>query len=285
MKRGWLVGVFTALVLFGAFPNQSVDAGTPIYGVVTSKGKGFDKCGAATKASMDTWWSSSPFYYVGVYIGGSNRGCPNTIVDQDWISHNDSTGWAFIPIWVGPQPPCTNFGDKFSSNTDTAREQGHTVGGYTKDRMIELGMFAPGDGSMGPIAYYDLEAYDTTNQNCRDATKAFIAGWVSEMHQWHRRAGLYGSSCGSALDDFWGIDNKPDDVWIARYTSDNPSVYNVTCVPDSHWEYSRLRQHTQNVSATYGGVTLNPIDKNCARGDVTKDATSPYGDDADCYKR
>ena len=37
--------------------------------------QGFDTCAAPSATHLDTWWRSSPFTSVGIYIGGANRGC------------------------------------------------------------------------------------------------------------------------------------------------------------------------------------------------------------------
>ena len=96
-----------------------------------------------------------------------------------------------------------------------------------------------------------------------------------------------GSRCSSAVNDWWYINYRPIDVWIA---TDNryPSVYDVNrgnpcgpSVPRDHWEYDRFHQYRLNVSETWNGTTLF-IDKNCARGLVAS-AHYYYGDDPSCY--
>jgi photosystem II stability/assembly factor-like uncharacterized protein len=48
----------------------------------TSIRLGFDKCQADTREKMDTWWSYSPYYDTGTYIGGVSRGCSQPNLDD-----------------------------------------------------------------------------------------------------------------------------------------------------------------------------------------------------------
>jgi Domain of unknown function (DUF1906) len=277
-----LLLVLAVMAVVGAGFTSS-RAATPIQKSDQSKAKGFDRCQAPIVSNMQNWWDGTAYWYVGVYIGGSNRSCDNNHVDKDWISRVDDIGFGFLPIWVGPQPPCTNYGDTFSSDTDTARNRGKQAADYAGQKSLDLGMVTSSPNP--PIIYYDLEGYgDVATEACRDATNAFINGWVSQLRDvWGRKAGVYGAGCGSFIDDWWSINNRPDDVWIARWTDSDPSVYNVTCVPRNHWEFSRIRQYKGNVpNECHNGTCFDLIDKNCARGSVTGD-NGYYGDEAACY--
>ncbi len=269
---------------FGPAGPTPASAGTPISTHEYSKGKGFDKCEAPTRAQMESWWSGSPYYYVGIYIGGSLRACPNENLTEGWVNDVDNMNWRFLPIWVGPQAPCSteNWSDEFSSDPEKARQRGHSAALYAKDKLIELGFHVPGDvNKKGPIVFYDLEGYDTTKSNCVEAVKAFIAGWTAELHQWRRLSGVYGPAKGVSWGSLWGINNQPDVVWVAQ-DNGTESVYGVDAPSRDKWEYQRLHQFKLNVSKTFNGVTMT-IDINCARGRITGDNGEPAGDDPNCY--
>ena len=72
--------------------------------------QGFDTCAAPSTATMQTWWTSSPYTSVGIYIGGANRGCAEPNLTPPWVSTVIAQGWRLLPIWVGPQAPCTTLG-------------------------------------------------------------------------------------------------------------------------------------------------------------------------------
>ena len=76
--------------------------------------KGFDKCAAGTVAQMQTWRTSSPYRDANIYYGGSARACSQTNLTPSWVSAVFQQGWRLIPTWVGPQAPCSSFGNKFS---------------------------------------------------------------------------------------------------------------------------------------------------------------------------
>jgi len=66
-------------------------------------GKGFDACTAPSAATMHTWLQRSPYRAVGIYIGGSDRACAQPNLTASWVSQQQSAGWHFMPIYVGPQ--------------------------------------------------------------------------------------------------------------------------------------------------------------------------------------
>src|SRR5690606_8101911 len=86
--------------------------------------KGFDKCAAATASQMQSWKTNSPYKDANIYFGGSARACAQTNLTSSWVSTVFSQGWRLIPTWVGPQAPCTSYGNRFSYDTATARTQG-----------------------------------------------------------------------------------------------------------------------------------------------------------------
>lgn len=107
---------------------------TDAYSSISQK-KGFDTCAAPSKSAMKTWWSSSPFWNIGIYIGGANRGCSQPNLTPSWVTYVQTAGqggsWRLLPIWFGRQMPndeCQTddvWATEISLNTTTAFNQGY----------------------------------------------------------------------------------------------------------------------------------------------------------------
>src|SRR3989442_799053 len=99
---------------------------------------GFHTCRAPSTSDMLNWWTNSPYYWVGVYIGGINATCPpgtqNPNLTNAWIAAVTGTTppqnqhWDLAPIYVGLQAPCPNPTSPpfsyFSYDPQTAWNQG-----------------------------------------------------------------------------------------------------------------------------------------------------------------
>ena len=82
-------------------------------------GYAFDARCAPTQAEMDAWLTSSPFWGVGIYIGGSSASCrPTTTdpgqphLDATWVAQQRANGWrrtatSSTRTPPGPTPPPT----------------------------------------------------------------------------------------------------------------------------------------------------------------------------------
>ncbi|WP_054537331.1 glycoside hydrolase domain-containing protein [Herpetosiphon geysericola] len=235
---------------------------------VLSQRQGFDACTAPSLSMMQTWVNSSPYRNIGIYIGGSARACHQNNLTRDWVAATSQQGWTFIPIWVGPQAPCTGFGSRISSDVATARNQGTQEADAAISAAGGLGL-TDADNAQS-IIYYDMEAYNTNDSGCRAAVKAFLDGWVSQLHSRNNKAGIYGSACGTAANDWASLANVPDVAWIAAWYRSSydsgASVYGLPCVPDGNWSnHRRIRQYAGGHRETWGGVTIN-IDSNAVDG-------------------
>ncbi|HEU5266597.1 MAG TPA: DUF1906 domain-containing protein [Jatrophihabitans sp.] len=232
-------------------------------GTVKLTGYGADSCTAPSEAQMRAFWTNTPYSYWGVYIGGADRACAQPNLTRTWVSHVLTMGWDLLPIWVGRQNPCTpGQAVYFSRNTTTAYAQGkaEALAAYYAWRAVSSVGHVPID--------IDIEAPSVNTASCRAATKAFVDGWVAQLHVAPAQvAGVYTSVCGGYIDDFAHLRHVPDFIDAADWDY-VPSTGALSCVPANHWIYhQRHKQYRGGHNATYNHVTLN-IDSRCADGAV-----------------
>jgi hypothetical protein len=252
---------------------------------VVSTRHAFDTCFLPHPSEMQNWWGNSPYYEIGIYIGGSNRGCRahnEQYLTASWIATVRQQGWNFIPTWVGPQAPCTtqNF-YTMSSDPEIAFAEGRHEAGNAAEAAQKLGLTTQDMG--GTIIYYDMEPYPN-NGACREAVKSFMAGWASRLHELGNQAGGYGAACASYITD-WVLEAPytVDQIWPAAwiYPSYNPdaTVWDVSCIDNSLWSnQQRIRQYAGDHNERWGSITLN-IDSNIVNGQVA--GTIPHAASAE----
>ena len=230
---------------------------TQVSPVNTKGGNMFDTCGAPSLSDM-TAWLASPYRTVGIYVGGTARGCPNQPnLTPSWVTTVTGMGWNLVPIYVGLQAPCTQYTKIISSNTSTAAGQGAAAAIDAIAQMRSLGI-----GQNVPV-YYDMENYNVTDASCSAAVRAFTGAWTATLHSRGWLSGIYGSASSMIHDLYaWttaGGYPRPDEVWVARWngvpTADEPEL------PGDAWAGHRIHQFTGGHLETWGGVTIN-IDSN-----------------------
>lgn len=240
-----------------------------------SKRQGFDTCALPTTSQMQTWWASSPYDEVNLYIGGINRGCnahnQQNLTDT-WVATVRAQGWNFIPTWVGLQAPCSTDANlaKMSSNATTAYAQGRQEADAAANAAQKLGLTTADRG--GTLIYYVMAPYPN-NTSCRQTVKSFISGWVNRLHELGNQAGGFGASCASFLSDWAQLSTSmPDHIWAAHWIypayNATATVSNVACLANNLWSnHQRIRQYAGAHNETWGTVRLN-IDSNVLDGQV-----------------
>ncbi len=206
-------------------------------------GLGFDACTAPSVATM-TAWLASPFRVAGTYLGGANWACSYGNFTQSWVSQVAAMGWRFIPIWVGPQAPCSTIPGAVLINPSQAAAQG-------KSEAASAVSTASGFGyGTGTPVYFDMEGYDNSQASCKQAVLNFLAGWTQGLHAAGYVSGVYSSAASGVADlaSQYGTGYaSPDDIWIADWTGD--PVLTDPYVPNGDWaSHQRLHQY-------YGGHT------------------------------
>jgi hypothetical protein len=259
-------------VLGASLPTPA--SGRPIGGKVgVSKGKGFDTCTLPTTKQMQSLWNETIFSYIGFYVGGviaKEVGCNKPT--KSAINELHATGYDFLLIMNGRQPPCsvesiTFFSDDPTNNYQKAREQAANEVDVAVRRMEELGFTTPGS-----IVYYDLESWDDTDANCKAATEAFINNWDRRLLlEYEASSGLYGPVLGAHLDNFWTLNYNPDDLWYSEVRGADPDEYQsvwavpTSRLPESHWPERRLHQWKKDIPYNISGENY-VFDYNCALG-------------------
>jgi peptidoglycan hydrolase-like protein with peptidoglycan-binding domain len=244
-------------------PAQAANPVTP--GNFT--GFGFDQCLAPTQKSMDAWLLNSPYWAVGIYIAGDSRACrsqPN--LTPTWISTQLTNGWRLLPITLGPQASCN---PRFPRYTDDVKINPSSAKGYRAARVqgrqeaVDTVEVAKGLGiGPGSTLWYDMEAYDVGNTDCRESALAFTSAWTKKLHVLDYVSGVYSSAASGikALDDVrvnrptaWTL---PDRIWIADWDQDADTQSDY--IRNDGWlPGNRMKQYVGGHDETYGGVTIN----------------------------
>ncbi|MCS6907882.1 MAG: DUF1906 domain-containing protein, partial [Anaerolineales bacterium] len=208
------------------------------------QGHGFDKCEVPSLEQLSVWRTQSPYRAVNLYIGGANRYCSNAALSPEFIARLREQGWGLIPTWVGLQARCTGHKHRMSKYPPKAYLEGRSEAENATLVAQQLGLTTPaGNGS---VIYYDLEYYDIRNEECNQAARAFISGWVERMNELGMIGGVYGS--GRALSQFADLPNPPPVIWAAHWVypayTPEATVWDVLGLPNDLWkDRQRLRQY------------------------------------------
>lgn len=241
-------------------PTSTAAPTTADPAVLTTQSLGFDTCAAPSAATMSAW-RASPYRTIGVYIGGINRACGYGNLSTSWMTSVHSYGFTTIPIYVGPQAPCSGVGQPMPTPpADAAAAATNNAYGAVLD-MQGLGM-----GAGNPV-YLDVEQYDGSAA-CHAAVVAYVSAWTAELHALGYVAGFYSSNMHDLVSNYNVASfHRPDAVWIARWNGIQ-TVYGDPVVPDSYWNpHRRLHQFSGGGVHTYGGASIN-IDGDAVDGPV-----------------
>jgi Domain of unknown function (DUF1906) len=240
-------------------PARRIASASAGSGVFT--GLGFDACAAPSSRSMAAW-GASPYRAIGVYVGGSNRGCSQPNLTASWVGAQAAAGWHLIPTYVGLQAPTSSCDScaKLSFSSSRAAAQGEEA---AVDAVAQAATVAMGPGS--PI-YFDMESYSRTS-SATAATLAFLEAWTGKLHSLGYVSGVYSSGASGIADLAAQLGSGytlPDHLWFANWNGQ--ATVTDPYVPASGWsQHQRIHQYRGGHDETYGGVTIN-IDNNYVDG-------------------
>jgi Domain of unknown function (DUF1906) len=243
--------------------EQRGTVGSSVLAGERGRGLGFDACTAPSVATM-TAWLASPYRVAGTYLGGDNWACTYGNFTPSWVTQVAAEGWGFIPIWVGPQAPCSTIPGAVLIDPAKAKAQGQAQAASAAATAASFGY-----GSGTPV-YFDMEGYSTSTAGCKDAVLDFIDGWTQGLHAAGYLSGVY-SSAGSGIADLASRYGKPgysspDDIWIADWTGD--PVLTDPYVPNADWpSHQRLHQYYGGHMETWGGASVD-VDNDVIGGAV-----------------
>jgi glycoside hydrolase-like protein len=226
-------------------------------------GRGFDTCTVPSVATM-TKWLTSPYRVAGTYLGGENWACDYGNFSASWVKRVAAEGWRFIPLWVGPQAPCSYASGVSVINPSRARAEG---GSEAASAVAAARRFGYGTGT--PI-YFDMEAYNNTDAGCKHAVLSFLDGWTRGLHTANYLSGVYSSAASGIADLASEAGNRgfasPNDIWFADWNG--KPVLTDPFVPNQVWaNHERLHQYKGPQTQTWGGVSVN-IDSDVVDGEV-----------------
>ncbi|HEV2345278.1 MAG TPA: DUF1906 domain-containing protein [Actinocrinis sp.] len=221
----------------------------------TYLGRGFDPCTAPSSGTMSTWYSSSPYHAIGVYIGGADRSCSQPNLTASWVATVTSYGWHLFPLYVGSQAPCLAGFYNISYDPSTAYNEGVNEANDAANQASALGL--PGNSTV----YNDMEAYDNSNASCSTGVLNYISGWTAQLHARGYLSGEY-SSASSGITDLvrqvgrgvYALPDQIDYAWWNGVADTNGGSY----IPSGDWSnHQRIHQYHGGANETYGGITIN----------------------------
>lgn len=258
------IAVF-AILLASAAPPANASFNNSLY----QNENGFDTCQAKTQAMLTAWWSGTPWYDIGMYLGGSVGQALGCYDGSAAVDRALNTGYGATLYWYGPQlgSGCQmrSFAAYISLNTTTAYNQGVAEANAANSAAVAAGLPA------NTRIFYDMEAY-YANAGCRSAAMSFINGWDHQLAVNTAFSGAaYGSSCASYVSDWATIANVPVAISPADTNPnipsgglDNGSAYGYPCLSDGLWvNDQRVGQFSFDTNGSYNGASF-PIDENCA---------------------
>jgi hypothetical protein len=245
-----------------ARPSPAVSAAKPVVVPGRLTGLGFDACSAPDQATMDDLRVASPYWGVGVYIGGPERTCAQPALDASWVRTQSARGWHVFAVWVGRQSRCSDrpFATEISARNAKATAQGVATANQAVQAAQRLGI------GKGSTLFLDVEAYDNTTSACNQPVLSYQSGWNTRLRKLGWKGGFYSAGSSGIASIGFIKQTQPDayalpqSIWIS--SADGKSTTRVPRFIDNRlWRRQRLHQYRIDVSRTFGDVTLQ-LDEN-----------------------
>ncbi|WP_328806532.1 DUF1906 domain-containing protein [Streptacidiphilus fuscans] len=257
-----------------ASPTQ---AAVPVYrGPQVFHGQAFDTCSAPALSLLRAWRRSSPYGALGIYIGGTNRGCSQPRLNRAYVQQATAMGWRLLPLYVGAQAPCVasphGRGERIGYWSGFTQGQNEGADAVRAARALGLGASSP--------VYLDMEAYVRDRGRCSLAVLRYTTAWSRIVHSGGYLAGFY-SSASSGVADLASLsayreaaltstaqqNGLPDVIWYARWDR-RDSTDGYRALGAGQWSgHRRLHQYLANHVEDHGGQGLL-IDRNAVDAPV-----------------
>jgi hypothetical protein len=159
-------------------------------------GQAFDTCSAPSPTLLRAWRHGSPHGALGLYIGGGNRACSQSLLNRDYVRAAAGLGWRLLPLYVGGQAPCVT--DAHARRADQLRQCLRAGPVRRAGRGQGRPLAGPRPGS--PV-YLDMEAYARDCGKCSLAVLRYTAAaWSRALHQYGYLSGFYSSADSGVVD-------------------------------------------------------------------------------------
>jgi hypothetical protein len=249
-----MVPFLTGLACMSHSTTASASNIEPVYGW-------WDSCGnLPSTADMQTWWRTTPYYGVGVYIR-TPASC--FIPNSQWVSAVQNQGWGIVAIWNGGRTCGTVDGTSNQGIRDAGGNA--SIGHNTPNTLSDLT-----NAGFPNIATVAIDIEGTWAESCDAAVASYLNGWVWQMGQNGATTVVYGNPYGAlrAIAKLAGnpSQNQPRAIWSACYATlanagfrgngtncPGNSVWNIpsSYIPDSYWCCDqRHHQWLQNIYTT-----------------------------------
>ncbi|MBW8804385.1 MAG: DUF1906 domain-containing protein [Catenulisporales bacterium] len=231
----------------------------------TYSGLGFDTCAAPSVDVMQAWATNSPYHAAGIYIGGSDRACPDGNLTPNWMRRVSAQGWKLFPVYVGRQAPCwKDPGGGHPALIERGRRwtQGQEAANDAANRANYFGI------AQGSPIYFDMEYYPRADRACGQDVKVFLSAWTDQLHARGFISGIYSSAAGAIAEMSQVYDTgaafRADVAWFAHWDK-KPQLLGDPALNDRLWPgHRRIKQYAGRRTETYGGkrltIDLNVLD-------------------------
>lgn len=224
---------------------------------------GFDTCTAPSLTVMRAWRVT--FSAAAIYLGGAEVACDRGNLSAAWVRAVTGMGWSLLPTYVGPQASCSRFSVRIKPAHAAA--QGRAAANNAISRATAYGL------RRGAPIYYDIEAYDSSKQHCRNAVVTFLDAWTRQLHARGYVSGVYSSasSGAEAMGAARSVNGhrvaRPDSVWFGLW-NDRRNLVGTPYLLSSWWRGShRVKQYLGPHRRRVRRITLQ-IDSDWVSGAV-----------------